>query len=154
MRLLVLVALRNDVQDAKIPSTRIRFCFKMKIFFLRFSLPFTCFMWKLSLKTNLFKRALQSEDLWKYCLLVYEWTDENGGFLIRWCHTSFTTSITHALWGMLSYFHCFCFGMGGRKRFEYAACGCVFFWKGTEKSPFSKISGYVWTVPKSGQFLY
>ena len=37
--------------------------------------------------------------------LVYARKDENGGFRIRWCNTSFTTSITHVLWGMLSYFH-------------------------------------------------
>ena len=29
-------------------------------------------------------------------LLVYVWTDENGGFPIRWCHTSCSCSMTHA----------------------------------------------------------
>ena len=57
-------------------------------------------------------------------LLVDVWTDENGGFRIRWCHTSYTTSITHALWKKLSYFHRY------NKR---------------KKSPFSKLSVYVWT---------
>ena len=36
--------------------------------------------------------------------LVHVGTDEIGGCRIR-CHTSYTTSITHGLWGMLSYFH-------------------------------------------------
>ena len=40
------------------------------------------------------------------------------------------------------------FRVDGRKRFEYATCGCVFFWKRRKKSPFSKISRYVWTGPE------
>ena len=32
--------------------------------------------------------------------------DEIESFQIWWCHTSYTTSITYAMWGMLSYFHC------------------------------------------------
>ena len=32
------------------------------------------------------KNALQSGDFWKRRLFIYEWTDENGGFRIRWCH--------------------------------------------------------------------
>ena len=39
----------------------------------------------------------------------------------------------------------FAFLCGRRKRFEYATCGCVLFWKRRKKSPCSKISGYVWT---------
>ena len=38
---------------------------------------------------------------------------ENWGFRIRRCRSSYTTSITHTLWGMLSCFH----------RFEYSTCG-------------------------------
>ena len=36
----------------------------------------------------------------------------------------------------------------GRKRFEYATCGRNFFHKRRKKTPFSKISAYVWTGPK------
>ena len=43
------------------------------------------------------------------------WTDENVGFRIRWCNTSFTTIITRALWGMFSYFHCLAFSYGRAK---------------------------------------
>ena len=43
------------------------------------------------------------------------WTDENVGFRIRWCNTSFTTIITHALWGIFSYFHCLAFSYGRAK---------------------------------------
>ena len=41
----------------------------------------------------------------------------------------------------------------GRKRFEYATCGCEFFQKRRKKPPFSKISAYVWTGPKSHSHL-
>ena len=37
----------------------------------------------------------------------------------------------------------------GKNEFEYATCGGFFFDNGQKKSPFSKISGYVWTRPKS-----
>ena len=61
------------------------------------------------------KNTLQSGDLWQRCLFVYVWTDENGGFRIRWYHISFTTRITHALWGILSYSHCLAFSYGRAK---------------------------------------
>ena len=41
------------------------------------------------------------------------------------------------------------FRVDGRKRFEYATCGREFFQKRRKKPPFSKISAYVWTGPKS-----
>ena len=69
------------------PSTRLCLCLKRDIFFLRF-VPSTRIRWKRSLKTDTFKNALQSGDFWKSRLFVYVWTDENGGFRTRWCHTS------------------------------------------------------------------
>ena len=51
----------------------------------------------------------------KRCFHVYVWTDENVGFRIPWCNTSFTTTVTHALWGMLSYFHSLAFSYGQAK---------------------------------------
>ena len=39
------------------------------------------------------------------------------------------------------------FSMVGRKRIEYATCGRVLFCKRRERSPFSKISGYMWKEP-------
>ena len=124
-------------------------------FFLRFGLLCTRIRWKVSLKTDLFKSALHSEDFWNCQLLVYEWTDENGDFRIPWCHSSLTTIITHALWGMLLYFDCLLFPYGRAKKIRIRYVWMLlFFWKGREKSPLPKISGYVWTGPKSGQFVY
>ena len=71
----------------------------------------------------------------KRCFHVYVWTDENVGFRIPWCNTSFTTIITHTLWGILSYYHCLAFSyMDGRKRVEYASYRHAFFWKRRKKS--------------------
>ena len=69
-----------------------------------------------------------------YFLTSPLWTVKKGGFWIRWCHKSYAASITHALWGMLSYFH----------RFS------VFVWTGENDSnaphvdAFSKIFEYLW----------
>ena len=35
----------------------------------------------------MFLNALQCGDFWKRLFIVFVWTDENGGFRIRWCHT-------------------------------------------------------------------
>ena len=67
------------------------------------------------MKTGLSEDALQSGTFWKSCFCENVWTDENGGFRIRWCNTSFTTIITHALWKMLSFFHCLAFLFGRAK---------------------------------------
>ena len=51
------------------------------------------------------KFALQSGDFWKRQLLVYvwPWMGENAGFrIIRWCYTSYISSMTHVLKGILS----------------------------------------------------
>ena len=108
------------------PGHTYSFLFKNAHFFLRFSLRSARIWWKRSPKTHLFKNALKSGDFWKRRFLVYVWTDENGDFRKRWCHTSFTTSITHALWGMLSYFHRFSVLVWTGQGFEYATCGRVF----------------------------
>ena len=42
-------------------------------------------------------------------------------------------NIAHALWGVLSYFHCLAFSYGRTKWFEYATCGHVYFWNWLEK---------------------
>ena len=84
-------------------------------FFLRFGLPFTRIRWKRSPKAHHFKNSLQSEEFWKRWPLAYVLRDENGDFRIRWCNTSFTTSITHALWGILLYFRCLSFSCGRPK---------------------------------------
>ena len=48
--------------------------------FLRFSLPSTR-------ERRSFKNGPWSGDFKKRRLLVYVWTDANGGFRIRWCYT-------------------------------------------------------------------
>ena len=81
------------------PSTRILFCLETDIYFLRFSLPSTLTnAVKTVNETHLFNNALQSGDFRKPTrLFFYVWTDENCfEFGIRWCHTPFTSSITHA----------------------------------------------------------
>ena len=63
-------------------------------------------------------------------LLVYVWTDGSRGFRVWWCHTSYTTSITHALWGCYRYFH----------RFS------VFMWTGENDSNTLRLDAYFfWT---------
>ena len=85
----------------------------------------------------------------KRCFHVYVWTDENVGFRIRWCNTSFTTIITHTLWGMLSYFHCSAFSHGRAKTIRIRYVWTRFFGKRREKkSSFSNKNVYVWTWPK------
>ena len=79
-----------------------------------------------------FKNGLQSEDFWKRWPLVHVWTDENGG--LRWCNTSFTTSLTHALWRILSYFHCLAFSCGRPKTIRIRYFWRRIFWKTEEKT--------------------
>ena len=74
------------------------------VFFSRFRLPSTCIREKRSPKTHLFKNVLQRGDFRISRFLVYVWTDENGGFPIRCCHTLYSSSMMHAPRGMLSSF--------------------------------------------------
>ena len=107
------------------------FCLKTEIFSPVLGLPSTRIKWKLSVKTYFF-RTLHGEDFWKCWLLVYNETDENGGFRIRWCHSSLTTIITHALWGILSYFQCLPFTYGRAKTIRIRYVWMLFFlkWEG------------------------
>ena len=120
-------------------------------FFLQIDLPSTRIRWKWSPKTHLIKNVLQSEKFFENAgPLVYVSMDENEGFPIRWCNASFTTSITHALWGMLSYFQCLAFSYGQAKTIRiHHVWRRIFLENGLEKISFSKISGYLWTEPAS-----
>ena len=51
--------------------------------------PFIRIWWKRLPKTQLCNNALQSGDFWKRRLLIFVWTDQNGGFRIRWCQISY-----------------------------------------------------------------
>ena len=77
-------------------------------------------------------------------------TDGIRGFRVR-CHTSYTTSITHVLWGCYRYFHHFSvFMWTGENDSNTQSVDAYFFFfleNGGKKSPFSNISGYVWTQP-------
>ena len=73
------------------------------------------------------------------------WTDENGGSRIQWCNASFTTSMTHALQGMLSYFYCLAFSYGRAKTIRIR-CGCmrIFFENGRKNLHFQKYPDTCW----------
>ena len=109
------------------------FLFENGEFYLQFGLPSTRIQWKQSPKTHLFKNTLQSRVF------------ENAGFSFTCGQTKmevfkyvdviqhiYTSSMTHAPKGMVSYFHRFSFFscVDRRKWFEYATCGCIFFEKG------------------------
>ena len=132
MWLLALTALRYDVQKifkwsvSKAPSTGIRFLFENGDFFSG-SWPTVHTYQVKTVTKNVSFRAVHSEDFWKCWLLVYDWTDENGGFRIRWCHSSLTTIITHVLWGMLSYFYCLPFPYGRAKKIRISYVWMLFF---------------------------
>ena len=100
-----------------------------------------------------FKNALQSAYV---RLLVYVWTDENAGFRIQWCHTSYTSSTTHAPYGMLVYFHRFSvFVWTSKKRCEYLRVGRIFyfilflFWKRRKKISVFKNIRILWKGPET-----
>ena len=98
------------------------------------------------------KNASQSGDFWKRRLLVYVKPKENRGFRVRWCHTSYTSSMTHASWGILSYFHCFSFyTWKGENNSNTLRVGAYFLKKEETSSVFKNIgirmdspSTYLW----------
>ena len=97
---------------------------KTEIFFSGFAYrPHVFGGGKRSPKTHLFKNAIQSRDFWI----------RKRRLPIRWCHISFITSTTHALWRMLSYFHCLAFSFGRVIRIRYVWMR-IFFWKRRKKT--------------------
>ena len=70
----------------KAESTRICFCLKADIFSSGFAYCPHASGENSHRKWIFSKNALQSGDFWKRRLFIYEWTDENRGFRIRWCH--------------------------------------------------------------------
>ena len=59
------------------------------------------------------------------------------------CYKPYACSVSDAIVFLLFWR----FSMVGRKRIEYATYGHVLFCKLRERSPFSKISGYMWKEP-------
>ena len=80
-------------------------------------------------------------------LLVHVGTDENGCCRIRWYHISYTASVTHGLWGILSYFHHIFMSVfewtGENDSKRYLSTRILR--KRRKKSPFSKNCGRMWT---------
>ena len=74
-------------------------------------------------------------------LIVFVWTDENGGFPKRSFHTCHTAKGK----GCYSISFAISFRVAGQKRLAYATCVRVFFRKRRKNSPLSNIFGYVWT---------
>ena len=79
-------------------------------------------------------------------LLVHVGTDENGCCRIRWYHISYTASVTHGLWGILSYFHHIFMSVfewtGENDSKRYLSTRILR--KRRKKSPFSKNCGSMW----------
>jgi len=87
----------------KAPSTCIRFWLKTDIFFARFGLSCSRIRLKRAPKTHLFKTVSRIE-IFKTSVFRLR---VDGGFRIRWWHTSYTSRMTHAQSGILSFFHRF-----------------------------------------------
>ena len=65
------------------------FLWKRRFFFLCFGLPSTRTR-EYGHRKCIFKK-LSGEETWTFRLIVFVWTDENGGFRIRWSHKSYST---------------------------------------------------------------
>ena len=103
--------------------------------------PYTRVQWKRSPKMHLFKNALQSGDFWKRRLFaficgrtkseVFEYDDVTHHILLAW---PMLRKGCYLIYIILAF-----------------SCGqaqeCVIFLKTDKNSPFSKISGYLWTGP-------
>ena len=89
-----------------------------------------------------FQNGLQSGVFFlKRRLIVFVWTDENGGFPKRSFHTCHTAKGK----GCYSISFAISFRVAGQKRLAYATCVRLFFRKRRKNSPLSNIFGYVWT---------
>ena len=93
------------------PSTSIRFCLKPEIFLVTENVIFS----KTSSRLKIFENTGFSFTCGRTKTEVFENDDV----------------IHHLLPALL--FHCLTFSMDGRKRFEYATCERVYFWKRSKK---------------------
>ena len=78
---------------------------------------FHTYLVKMVTWTHFFKNATHSGDSLKRWLLLYVYTDENGDFWTRWCHTSYiplAIRFLQCVWAMLPYFHRFSVCMEGQ----------------------------------------
>ena len=94
--------------------------------------------------------ALQSGNFCIRCVSGYVWTLVSVYFCIRWRHSIRTSLNAHAL--LTNPLRCpdtNRISVDGRVRFVYATCGRRYFFIRIKKFPDTKISGYVWTGPKS-----
>ena len=107
------------------PSTSNRFNLKKRIFFSPVCPTIHTYPVKTVTENASFPDVSQSGDFWKrHQTIVFVWTEENGGFRIRWCHTSYSACpVEHAIvfpWFLRV-------RVDGRKRFKHATCGNLFF---------------------------
>ena len=94
--------------------------------------------------------ALQSGNFCIRCVSGYVWTLVSVYFCIRWRHSIRTSLNAHAL--LTNPLRCpdtNRIRVDGRIRFVYATCGRRYFCIRIKKFADTKISGYVWTGPKS-----
>ena len=92
----------GELQNKTVHTT-IRFCLKTH-FFPPISPTVHLYSVKMITELRIFSKTLSRMKIF-----------ENAGFRIRWRNASFTASTTHALQGMLSYFHCLAFSYGRAK---------------------------------------
>ena len=101
---------------------------------------------------------IRIEDFWKRCLLVYVWKDEDGCFRIHSLRCSrpnrrFRASVRQATNTMMLFPLISVFVWTGENDSNTLRVNAYFLENGEKKSPFSKISGCVWTgrVSQSGE---
>ena len=90
-----------------------------------------------------FQNAFQSADFWLLLILVYVWTDENGGFRILYHDVihHIPRELCMLSKGVLSYFHRFLNWVDGRKLWIRYMWKRIFRGAGI-KFPFSKIPSF------------
>ena len=134
------------------PFTRIRYL-KTSYFFC-YSIYWFCFVFSglayLSLvsgdnsnRKSIFSKCLQGGDFWLRLILVYVWTDENGGFRILYHDVihHIPRELCMLRKGVLSYFHRFLNCVDGRKLWICYVWKRIFQGAGI-KFPFSKTHSF------------
>ena len=136
-------------------STRIRRFLYPQIFFMRIHLASTRVHHIRSVYPEISVYALQSGNFCIRCVSGYVWTLVSVYFCIRWRHSIRTSLNAHAL--LTNPLRCpdaNRIRVEGRIRFVYATCGRRHFCIRMKKFADTKISGYVWTGPKTFNLLF
>ena len=81
----------------------------------------------------------------------FPWTDKNGGFLIRWCHTSYSACpVRDGI--VFGPFHCFSVFVWTLEADSDTIPVDAYYFENGEKTPCQKIWGYLWTRPNFKSF--